>query len=351
MITTNAFPNFTLNTIDTDIQAYILGWLVGGKLDHNPKSITLTVKEKDIDCLVTIKDQINPFLTVVHDRANQIVSLVITEEKVVNPVFDYFLKEANILQLTKHTNHLTAFVKGYFESSGSILNTGQNHSVKCFLKSSILPAFLPVIDQLLSIPYERTHQQITWKGNNALDMLGQLYDNELAIPSLRSKYNQYLQLCWWTFQPKGSVNHAFTKFQWSKSRPDAVAPFKKRVSDSGYDLTLLEKIKQSGLLEVYETGIKVNPPFGYYFDLVGRSSISKSGYVLANSVGIIDRTYRGTIKVALLKVDPSKPALPLPNRLVQLIPRPIQHFEMVELAQLEETSRNEGGFGSTNTAS
>jgi dUTP pyrophosphatase len=126
-----------------------------------------------------------------------------------------------------------------------------------------------------------------------------------------------------------------------------ILPSKSRNSDSGYDLNLIEKVKSYGEVELYETYIAVKPPKGYYFDMVPRSSIIKSGYMLANSVGIIDMDYRGSIKVPLIKVDKSKPDLELPIRLVQLIPRKIEHFQIIEVNDLEETERGGKGFGSS----
>ena len=98
---------------------------------------------------------------------------------------------------------------------------------------------------------------------------------------------------------------------------------------------------------LYDTGIKVQPAFGWYFDLVPRSSISKTGYMLANSIGVIDRTYVGPVLVPLRKVDPHAPDLELPARLVQIIPRPIVHIQWEEVEALDETARGAGGFGST----
>ena len=72
--------------------------------------------------------------------------------------------------------------------------------------------------------------------------------------------------------------------------------------------------------------------------------------MLANSIGIIDRTYLGNIIVALIKIDESAPDLILPSRLVQIIPTPIVHFQMVEVDSfdVQSTDRGEGGFGSSN---
>ena len=98
---------------------------------------------------------------------------------------------------------------------------------------------------------------------------------------------------------------------------------------------------------MYDTGIAVQPPWGYYFELVGRSSISKTGYIVANSVGIIDASYTGSLKVALIKINKDAPDLELPARLVQLIPRQLVHMEAIEVNDLAHTQRAGGGFGST----
>ncbi|WP_457680575.1 dUTP diphosphatase [Thermovibrio sp.] len=127
----------------------------------------------------------------------------------------------------------------------------------------------------------------------------------------------------------------------------ALPPFKKRISDSGFDLHLIKLLKREGNLYFFDTGVRVSPPPGYYFDLVPRSSIFKSGFILANSVGIIDMTYRGTIKVSLIKVNPDAKEPQLPWRAVQLIPRRFYPLEGRRVPSLEQTLRGEGGFGST----
>lgn len=97
----------------------------------------------------------------------------------------------------------------------------------------------------------------------------------------------------------------------------------------------------------YDTGVAVQPPPGMYFELVGRSSIAKTGYMLANNIGIIDAEYTGTIMVALAKIRPDAEEIALPCRLVQLIPRRVHHLEPLEVEELIATSRGQGGFGSS----
>jgi dUTP pyrophosphatase len=137
-------------------------------------------------------------------------------------------------------------------------------------------------------------------------------------------------------------------FRFRKTHENAVVPSKAHPEDSGFDLVLVSKIKEENGVAFYDTGIAVAPPEGYYFEVYGRSSISKSGYMLANNVGIIDSTYRGSIRVALIKVNPQAPELELPCRLVQMIPRQFVHLDPVEVESLDDTVRGEGGFGSSN---
>lgn len=133
--------------------------------------------------------------------------------------------------------------------------------------------------------------------------------------------------------------------------PEAVPPTRNNTSDSGYDLTLIGVEKQIGDVTLFKTGIKVKPPIGYYFDLVPRSSIIKTGYMLANNVGIIDADYTGEILVPLINIDKSSHFLPLnenlPIRLVQLIPRKWHDFEFKKVDSLSITDRAEKGFGSS----
>ena len=196
--------------------------------------------------------------------------------------------------------------------------------------------------------HDRSGGRLEWNGNNALDFLRRLYDG--ASYRLPRKYDRYVDWSLWVPALSGGGRYGRElHFRWSKTREDAVPPFKKRASDSGYDLTLVDKVKETGRVEFFTTGVKVKPAYGWYFDLVPRSSISKTGYVMANSVGVIDRTYTGPILVALMKADPDAPAIELPARIVQLVPRPIVHAEFEEVDTLDATERGSGGFGSTGT--
>lgn len=214
------------------------------------------------------------------------------------------------------------------------------------------------VETYLGAPAQgRDDLALVWEGAAALDVLGQLLgaagggrESERRPASKEGKLREVSESFQaWSRKVSGIVAADFPHAALYVERvdPAAVLPSKERISDSGYDLTLINVKKQMGLVVLYGTGIKVQTPLGWYLDVVPRSSIIKRGYLLANNVGVIDQTYRGEIMVPLLKVDPSAQDLELPARVAQLILRPVVHFPVIEREELVQTERGEGGFGST----
>lgn len=131
--------------------------------------------------------------------------------------------------------------------------------------------------------------------------------------------------------------------------PDAVMP-SKRIVDVGYDLTIIALTKQiNDTTAMYETFVSLTIPLGYYVELIPRSSLSKTGFIMTNSIGIIDPCYTGTLKVCLTKVSNDCPKIVLPMRVAQLILKPyVFSYEYNDTGSKIETVRGSGGFGSTN---
>lgn len=234
--------------------------------------------------------------------------------------------------------------RGVFDTVG-VLSELDAHELTCTLS---LPGQLELVEafagRFRGLRASQKSARVEWYGHEALDFLAALYDDaEVFDPEKRLLY-----LSWATKVPIWSPGEGpLGELEWCALRPDAVAPKKERASDSGYDLTLLEKLKQLGEVELYGTGVQVRPPAGFYFDVVPRSSIIKRGYLLANSVGVIDRGYRGEIMVPLVRLSERTEPLELPARVVQLVPRPIVHFGVRRRESLDDTGRGSGGFGST----
>ena len=339
--------------VKSEDKAYLLGWMASdGSITKG--NIGISINKKDIKCLEILRDIICKELPITPKKDTDLVGFSISSQTISNDVCDLL----NILPEKKsyvvcfpelESDELKwCFLRGLFDGDGGISNISEtNRSPYCTISTSSENMRKSIIE-FSKIPCTENGINLAWSGNNALDFLDKLYKNSKF--RLSRKYELYLDISTWVPSVSYSRYYKNDHCKWSKTRMDAVSPSKERASDSGYDLVLLEKIKTVGKVEFYDTGIKVKPNFGYYFQVVPRSSISKTGYMLANSVGIIDRTYLGNIIIALTKIDESMPDLVLPIRLAQMIPMPIVHFELeeVESFDVNETHRGEGGFGSTN---
>lgn len=138
------------------------------------------------------------------------------------------------------------------------------------------------------------------------------------------------------------------KIQFVRKHDDAVTPTRAHFSDVGLDLTAIKeyKILPNGVV-LYDTGIAVSPPPGYYIEIVPRSSMSKTGWMLANSVGTIDPSYTGNLFIALVRVVLNAPTPELPFCKCQMVLRKAEYAQMEEVQNLTNTVRGDGGFGST----
>ena len=119
--------------------------------------------------------------------------------------------------------------------------------------------------------------------------------------------------------------------------------------DSGFDLFMPANITIPGRTSaVIDLGVRCeyNGSSGYY--LYPRSSISKTPLRLANSVGIIDNGYRGTLKVVVDNISDEVCRVKRGDRLFQLCIPSLEAFHVVFGTVNRVTERGEGGFGSTN---
>lgn len=133
-----------------------------------------------------------------------------------------------------------------------------------------------------------------------------------------------------------------------KENENAVIPMRETPQSVGMDLTAISVWKTySKITTVFDTGLIVTPPEGYCVEIYPRSSISKSGYMLANSIGVIDPDYTQSLKIALTKIDSEKPDLVPPFKICQILLKEIIPYEL-GLSELPPTeTKRTGGFGST----
>lgn len=344
--------------VDTEAKAYLLGWIASdGAITRT--SIALYLHRKDTSALRQLRDIVCPELPLRRKRPS-LLGFVVDSIGIVTDVCRHLAigpgtKDA-VVQFPALADERLAwtFLRGFFDGAGSIsrVDAARRRSARgaaprprCRLATTS-SGLLDAVQRFCGIPAHRGAGVLEWDGTNALDFLGRLYDG--ATYYLPRKRDLYLDWCYWVPALSGPGNRGEPPiFFWNKVLPDAVAPSRAHASDSGFDLTLIARAHRHGMVEFFRTGVRVQPAFGWYFDVVPRSSIAKTGYILANSVGVIDRGYVGEILVPLIKIDPSAPELALPARVVQMIPRPIVSVQLGEVADLDETKRGDGGFGST----
>ncbi len=96
------------------------------------------------------------------------------------------------------------------------------------------------------------------------------------------------------------------------------------------------------------TGLFIELPTGYEAQIRPRSGLAaKHGLTVLNSPGTIDADYRGELKVILVNLSQQDFTIYDGERVAQLIIAKHEQAEWIEVEQLEETARGEGGFGST----
>ena len=130
---------------------------------------------------------------------------------------------------------------------------------------------------------------------------------------------------------------------------DAVVPTRAHQIDAGLDLYALEDVVVPYQAQaVVRTGVAVAIPENVVGLVYVRSSIGfKHNVTLSNSVGVIDSTYRGEVKVALSNHSTSPFVVKKGDRIAQLVLTPILLATPIEVDELDETVRGEGGIGST----
>lgn len=107
---------------------------------------------------------------------------------------------------------------------------------------------------------------------------------------------------------------------------------------------------QPGERRLVPTGLKAAIPLGFEGQVRPRSGLAlRHGLSMVNSPGTIDSDYRGEIGVILINHGQDVVKLQQGERIGQLVICPVYRAEWQVTASLDETTRGEGGFGSTGT--
>ena len=136
-----------------------------------------------------------------------------------------------------------------------------------------------------------------------------------------------------------------------KLKEDAVLPTYGSLEAAGADLyaCLAEDVTiQPGQTVFIPTGLSMEIPVGCAGLIYARSGLAcKRGLAPANKVGVVDSDYRGEFMVALHNHGEQPQTVCHAERIAQLVITPVFTPGFVEVEELTDTCRGEGGFGST----
>ena len=355
------------DAIDTPLKAYLLG-LVLYNIKHNDNAKKTMIIEVSIDDNVRslkhnhyfknvdkLKKALSKLGECIYNLNNNNIVLTITSAKLIDSIHRHLnvhalssicdLDITYLLDNMHDTMIYSQFVKAYIEKYGNITTTAQNDSslhITFYLENN-----LEKLTSLFTIPHEKNKlfnlNIAVYHNVNVIDLMGLLYlDDTIPFMNLKLYDNFYKML------QNDDQETYIPRIRVYKDDDNAILPAKTRQSDVGYDITIIKESKRLNENTVlYDTGIKLDIPNGYYVEIVPRSSISKSGFMLANSIGIIDQSYRGNLYIALTKTsDDAK--LELPCRCCQMIVKKQIYAKIVESTEdFATTNRGSGGFGST----
>ena len=122
--------------------------------------------------------------------------------------------------------------------------------------------------------------------------------------------------------------------------------------DAGFDLaSRIDFCIEPGERAIVPTGVALQIPRGYAGLVLPRSGLAaRHGVALVNSPGLIDSGYRGEIAVVLINTDKrNRFEIKRGDRIAQLVIQKVEEAVIREAAELDETPRGAGGFGSTGT--
>lgn len=128
-------------------------------------------------------------------------------------------------------------------------------------------------------------------------------------------------------------------------------PHYETIASAGMDLraNILESITLKALERtIVKTGLFIELPIGFEAQVRPRSGLAaKKGVTVLNAPGTIDADYRGEIGVILVNLSNEDFTIENGERIAQLVISKHERAEWIAVEELSETSRGEGGFGST----
>lgn len=109
-----------------------------------------------------------------------------------------------------------------------------------------------------------------------------------------------------------------------------------------------DQVLAPGEITLIPTGLAMAIPNGFEVQVRPRSGLAiKHGIGIVNSPGTIDADYRGEVKIGLINLSPDPYTIHRGDRIAQLIVQQVYQADITLVDELDQTERNDGGFGHT----
>ena len=152
-----------------------------------------------------------------------------------------------------------------------------------------------------------------------------------------------------------SIDQPKIKIRRLRPENDSDIPLPRYMTPQSSGMDLCAAIEESqvisvGSIAVVPTGIAIALPPGFEAQIRPRSGLAfRHGISVINTPGTVDADYRGEIRIGLVNLGEKAYTVHRGDRIAQMIVQKIYRAELEVVDILEETERNEGGFGHTGT--
>jgi dUTP pyrophosphatase len=134
---------------------------------------------------------------------------------------------------------------------------------------------------------------------------------------------------------------------------DIPLPIRMSEHASGFDLPAAVPqaiVVQPNQIALVPCGFAIALPPGYEAQIRPRSGLaSRHGITLINTPGTIDADYRGQVQVPVINLGQTAFTIERGMRIAQMVIVPVPRIELIEVTDLDDTTRGVGGFGHTGT--
>jgi dUTP pyrophosphatase len=139
------------------------------------------------------------------------------------------------------------------------------------------------------------------------------------------------------------------KIKIKKIKENAIVPKYAHHGDAGVDLYSTEDyILKPGERTLVSTGIAISIPPGHEAQVRPKSGLAlKHGISIVNTPGTVDCEYRGEIGVIAINLGQEDFKIEKGNKIAQMVFNKIEEADFEEVEELDDTTRGDGGFGST----